>query len=429
MSEVKPLKGTISLPGDKSISHRSAMFSVLADGKSVVENVSDGGDVASTISVLKQLGADIILDGTTLTVNGKGLVNLHGKKLVLDCGNSGTSLRLFCGLLSGQNVKKVSLVGDASLSKRPQDRVVKPLQSMNVNIKSTKGFTPVVISEAILFGGLVESEVTSAQVKSAIILAALYALSPTIYIEEILTRDHTENMLRSMGAEIESIKTDEGFQVLVRPVVEKNLRPLNGVVPGDPSSAAFFGVAACLVPGSDIVLENILGNETRIGWIKVLQRMGANIEIVSKNKVFGEEVIDLHVKYSDLTATQISKDEIPSLIDELPILALAMAKAVGTSKVRDASELRVKESDRIDVVLSHLDAMGIQTTPYDDGYDIVGTEADLKECMIEPHHDHRVAMTFIIANFLATQKFETVHQDIISTSFPSFFSLFSQLID
>lgn len=429
MSEVKPLKGTISLPGDKSISHRSAMFSVLADGKSVVENVSDGGDVASTISVLKQLGADIILDGTTLTVNGKGLVNLHGKKLVLDCGNSGTSLRLFCGLLSGQNVKKVSLVGDASLSKRPQDRVVKPLQSMNVNIKSTKGFTPVVISEAILFGGLVESEVTSAQVKSAIILAALYALSPTIYIEEILTRDHTENMLRSMGAEIESIKTDEGFQVLVRPVVEKNLRPLNGVVPGDPSSAAFFGVAACLVPGSDIVLENILGNETRIGWIKVLQRMGANIEIVSKNKVFGEEVIDLHVKYSDLTATQISKDEIPSLIDELPILALAMAKAVGTSKVRDASELRVKESDRIDVVLSHLDAMGIQATPYDDGYDIVGTEADLKECMIEPHHDHRVAMTFIIANYLATQKFETVHQDIISTSFPSFFSLFSQLID
>lgn len=429
MSEAKPLKGTISLPGDKSISHRSAMFSVLADGKSVVENVSDGGDVASTISILKQLGADINLDGTILTVNGKGLVNLHGKKLVLDCGNSGTSLRLFCGLLSGQNVKKVSLVGDASLSKRPQDRVVKPLQSMNVNIKSTKGFTPVVISEAILFGGLVESEVTSAQVKSAIILAALYALSPTIYIEEILTRDHTENMLRSMGAEIESIKTDEGFQVLVRPVVEKNLRPLNGIVPGDPSSAAFFGVAACLVPGSDIVLENILGNETRIGWIKVLQRMGANIEIVSKNKVFGEEVIDIHVKYSDLTATQISKDEIPSLIDELPILALAMAKAVGTSKVRDASELRVKESDRIDVVLSHLDAMGIQATPYDDGYDIVGTEADLKECMIEPHHDHRVAMTFIIANYLATQKFETVHQDIISTSFPSFFSLFSQLID
>ena len=426
MSEAKPLKGTISLPGDKSISHRSAMFSVLADGKSVVENVSDGGDVASTISILKQLGADINLDGTILTVNGKGLVNLHGKKLVLDCGNSGTSLRLFCGLLSGQNV---TLVGDASLSKRPQDRVVKPLQSMNVNIKSTKGFTPVVISEAILFGGLVESEVTSAQVKSAIILAALYALSPTIYIEEILTRDHTENMLRSMGAEIESIKTDEGFQVLVRPVVEKNLRPLNGIVPGDPSSAAFFGVAACLVPGSDIVLENILGNETRIGWIKVLQRMGANIEIVSKNKVFGEEVIDIHVKYSDLTATQISKDEIPSLIDELPILALAMAKAVGTSKVRDASELRVKESDRIDVVLSHLDAMGIQATPYDDGYDIVGTEADLKECMIEPHHDHRVAMTFIIANFLATQKFETVHQDIISTSFPSFFSLFSQLID
>ena len=428
MGEIKPLKGTISLPGDKSISHRSAMFSVLADGKSVVENVSDGGDVASTISVLKQLGADIELDGTTLTTNGKGLVSLSGTNEVLDCGNSGTSFRLFCGLLSGQKVKNVSLVGDVSLSKRPQDRVVKPLKSIGIDIESTNGVAPVTISQSNSDGAQVFTEIASAQVKSAILLAGLYAKAPVSVIERTLTRDHTENMLRAMGAKVISSEIENGFKSTISPPKD-SLNALTGVVPGDPSSAAFFGIAAAIIPGSDIVLENILGNETRIGWVKVLQRMGADIEIITKSMAFGEPVIDIHIKYSDLKSTEVSGEEISSLIDELPILTLAMLKAKGISKVRDAQELRVKESDRIEVVLAHLNQMGVETKAYEDGYDIIGTDSSLKPCKIDSHHDHRIAMTFIIANYLIDGNLEKKDADVISTSFPSFFRLFERSID
>lgn len=428
MSEVKPLKGTISLPGDKSISHRSAMFSVLATGKSVIENVSDGGDVASTISVLKQLGADIELVDTTLTTIGKGVVSLEGTNEVLDCGNSGTSFRLFCGLLSGQKVKNISLVGDVSLSKRPQDRVVKPLHSIGINIESTNGVAPVIINQSKPDGAQIFTEIASAQVKSAILLAGLYANAPVSVIERTLTRDHTENMLRAMGVKVISSEIDNAYKSTITPPKE-SLKPLTGVVPGDPSSAAFFGVAAAIIPGSDIVLENILGNETRIGWIKVLKRMGADIEIITKSRVFGEPVIDIRIRYSKLTATEVSGSEISSLIDELPIISLAMLKADGTSKVRDASELRVKESDRIDVVLSHLNEMGVHTVSFDDGYDIVGTNGELQECKINSHHDHRIAMTFAIANYLISGRLEKQDEDIISTSFPSFFRLFERSID
>lgn len=428
MSEVKPLKGTISLPGDKSISHRSAMFSVLATGKSVIENVSDGGDVASTISVLKQLGAEIELVDTTLTTIGKGLVSLEGTNEVLDCGNSGTSFRLFCGLLSGQKVKNISLVGDVSLSKRPQDRVVKPLHSIGIDIESTNGVAPVTVNQSKPDGAQIFTEIASAQVKSAILLAGLYANAPVSVIERTLTRDHTENMLRAMGVKVISSEIDNAYKSTITPPKE-SLKPTTGVVPGDPSSAAFFGVAAAIIPGSDIVLENILGNETRIGWIKVLQRMGADIEIITKSMVFGEPVIDIRIRYSKLTATEVSGSEISSLIDELPIISLAMLKADGTSKVRDASELRVKESDRIDVVLSHLNEMGVHTVSFDDGYDIVGTNGELQECKINSHHDHRIAMTFAIANYLISGRLEKQDEDIISTSFPSFFRLFERSID
>lgn len=427
MNNINPLKGSISLPGDKSISHRAAMFSVLAQGTSTVENVSTGGDVASTISVLKQLGADINLNGTTLITNGKGLLSLKGENLILDCGNSGTSLRLFCGLLSGQKVNNISLLGDISLSKRPQDRVVKPLQSMGVDIVSTNGLTPVIINESTFLGGLVESDVTSAQVKSAILLAGLYSISPVLYVEEVLTRDHTENMLRAMGVDVQSEITSDGYKVILRPP-SKELKVLEGKVPGDPSSAAFFGIAAALIPGSDITLVDILGNDTRIGWIKVLQAMGANIDIVEKESVFGEKVIDVRIQYGELNCIDVEGSEISSLIDELPILTLAMAKAKGTSKVRDASELRVKESDRISVVLDHLNRMNITTHEYDDGYDIIGPNNTWEKSEINANHDHRISMTFIIANYIATGVFAKGDEDIINTSFPSFFDLFEQVL-
>ena len=426
MSSVNPLKGKISIPGDKSISHRSAMFSVLAEGSSIIENVSDGGDVASTISVLKSLGAEINIEGTTLTTNGKGLVSLYGKDLVLDCGNSGTSLRLFCGLLSGQNVTNISLVGDVSLSKRPQDRVVKPLQSMGIDIQSNDGLTPVKITHSKSPGATITTQIASAQIKSALLLAGLYADNEVTVIEKVLTRDHTENMLRTMGVEVQNTTSEEGFLSIIKPPT-KALLPLSGSVPGDPSSAAFFGVAAAIIPGSDLLIENILGNETRIGWIKVLKRMGADITLTKKSKVFGETVLDVNIKYSKLNATDIFGDEISSMIDELPILSLAMSCASGVSKVRDAGELRVKESDRISVVLDHLDRMGVQTVEYQDGYDITG-QYDINKCLIESHHDHRIAMTFIIANYLVDGKFTKKDAEIISTSFPSFFDRFEQVI-
>ena len=426
MLEVKPLTGTIILPGDKSISHRSAMFSVLAKGKSVIENISSGGDVLSTISVLKQLGADINIEENTLTTNGKGLISLSGENQTLDCGNSGTSLRLFCGFLSGQNLKNITLIGDESLSRRPQDRVVKPLQRMGINISSTNGLTPILLNKSNPDGGRFESIISSGQIKSAILLAGLYAENPVTDIEETFTRDHSENMLRAMGVKVISEKTEFGYEATVFPPVN-DLKPLIGLVPSDPSSAVFFGVLAALIPGSDILISNLLGNATRIGWLKVLQRMGAEIEIIEKSKVFNEKVIDVKVKYSELIATDIRGDEISSLIDELPMLSIAMAKAKGISRVRDATELRVKESDRITVVLDHLNRMGVKTTEYDDGYDIVGSTDELNNCYIEPHHDHRIAMTFVAANYLISGVLEIAQKETISTSFPTFYHVFEQV--
>ncbi len=427
MNEVKPLKGQLLLPGDKSISHRSAMFSVLATGKSIVENVSDGGDVSSTISVLKTLGANITLEGTTLTTNGTGLVSLSGDNINLDCGNSGTSFRLFCGLLSGQNVNNVSLIGDESLSKRPQDRVVIPLQSIGVNIQSNNGLAPVTISSSVPHSQTLVSKVASAQVKSAVLLAGLYADGPVTNIEKTLTREHTENMLSQMGVKIEKSNTEQGHVATIIPP-RAPLSPLNGTVPADPSSAAFFGISAVIIPGSDLTIMNMLGSDTRIGWLKVLERMGANIEILEKEEVFGEKTIDVRIQYSKLSAVEISGEEISSMVDELPMLSIAMSRAQGTSRVRDASELRVKESDRITVVLEHLNQLGINTVEYEDGYDITGTDISLKRCEINAHHDHRIAMTFIIANYLADGALTKSNLDIISTSFPSFFNLFEQVI-
>ncbi|HMS25507.1 MAG TPA: 3-phosphoshikimate 1-carboxyvinyltransferase [Acidimicrobiia bacterium] len=423
---MKSLNGTISLPGDKSISHRAAMFSVIAQGESRITNLSNGGDVASTISCLSALGAHFQHDGTELITQGKGLHSLSGTDVVLDCGNSGTSLRLLTGLLSGQDVHNVSLIGDDSLSRRPHDRVINPLQKLGVDISGRDGsFTPVVINSSKPHSGEVAMTIASAQVKSALLLAGLYADGPVSVIEEKKTRDHTENMLNSMGVTVSSENVSSGNVITILPPT-KPLSPLTAVIPGDPSSAAFFGVAACIIPGSDITMTDILLNPTRIAWVDALFSMGADITVEETGSVMGERVGTIHVRHAPLTATEISGDIIASLIDELPILSIAMAVATGTSRVRDAHELRVKESDRISVVVDHLTRAGIQVAEVEDGYDITG--GMLNELDIQSDGDHRIAMSFSIANYCATGVLSEVDRAVVATSFPSFFNLFESLI-
>lgn len=428
MNKVPPLIGTVSFPGDKSLSHRSAMFSAIAQGRSSFSNVSDGGDVTSTLSVLGQLGAEYERLGDQLVVEGKGLRSLHGENLELDCGNSGTSLRLFTGLLCGQNVKNVSLVGDKSLSKRPHDRVIVPLQKIGVDITGRDSkYTPVVINSSQVQSAEIEMELASAQVKSAMLLAGLYADGPLSVIEYHRTRDHTENMLSAMGVDInvqENVDSSSRTITIIPP--SQPLQPLDAIIPGDPSSAAFFGIAAAIIPESDVTLKSVLLNPTRSAWIDVLVSMGADITITPLGMQCGEAVGDINVKYSQLSGITIDGDVIASLIDELPVLSLAMSKAQGISQVRDANELRVKESDRISVVVDHLSRAGISILEQEDGYDIEG--GHISEVDVFADGDHRIAMTFAILNYCVTGTLKNDDIEVISTSFPRFFELFESLI-
>lgn len=423
--EIKPLKGEINLPGDKSLSHRAAMLSCLADEDSTFENISHGGDVKSTVSILNRLGADITFNDDVLQVKGMGLRSLHGENLELDCGNSGTTLRLLTGLLCGQEVKNISLIGDPSLSKRPHDRVIEPLCNVGVDIKGREGsFTPVVISQSVPAGGRIEMKVASAQVKSAMLLSGLYSKNPTTVIEPKQTRNHTELMLKAMGVDIEVTQINNALEITIYPP-ENPLKGFDAVIPGDPSSAAFFCVAGVIIPGSDITIKSVLLNPTRIGWIDVLQDMGANIEIIETGTQLGESVGDINVKYSEISGVNISEN-ISSMVDELPILALAMAQAKGKSSVSNANELRVKESDRISTVVDHLNRAGILISELDDGYTIEGGKIIPLE--VHSHGDHRIAMTFTIANYVANGSLDEIDLDVISTSFPEFYTTFSSLI-
>ncbi|MFN8015099.1 MAG: 3-phosphoshikimate 1-carboxyvinyltransferase [Acidimicrobiia bacterium] len=424
--KTRPLKGEIALPGDKSISHRAVMFSSIANGESVFTNLSNGADVKSTIDILKKLGSNIEFDDGTLRTKSTGLHSLAGKDLALDCGNSGTSLRLLSGFLCGQDVENVSLVGDESLSRRPHDRVINPLQKLGVNISGRDGcYTPVVLSKSEPIGGRIEMEIASAQVKSAVLLSGLYSKNPTTVIEHEHTRNHSEIMLKKMGAQITVSGNGSNVESTIHPI-ESDLQPISCVIPGDPSSAAFFGVAASIIPDSEIVIRNLLLNEHRIGWIKVLIEMGANIQIDKSESELGEIVGDVYISSSELHGVDISTD-IASMVDELPILSLAMVFANGTSKVSNAKELRVKESDRISVVVDHLDRAGVQVNEFDDGYEIF--ESMPKSCEIKSNGDHRIAMTFAILNYISTGEMPEVDKNIISTSFPGFFDLFKTLID
>ena len=399
---------------DKSISHRSVMFAMLADGTSEIENFLRAEDTLNSLEIIKNLGAEVEDDGDIIKISSNGIKESFE---VLDCGNSGTGMRLFCGLLSSANGHFV-LTGDKYLRSRPMKRVTLPLRDIGAKLdgRNSGDLAPLSIRGASLNAFNYESKIASAQVKSAMILAALRAEGICTYTEPELSRDHTERMLKGMGANIEV----DGPTTTIEPLKEL-LSPLKIRVPADPSSAFFFAVAAAITPNSNIVLEGVTLNPTRIESFKALEKMGANISYeVTDNKY--EPIGNISVKYAPLKAISI-ENNISWLIDELPALSIAMACADGESIVKNAEELRVKESDRISTVVKGLLSCGIEVYEYKDGYKIVGSE--FKKARIDSDGDHRIAMSFIIAGLKSGM--EVTDLECINTSFPNFFELLEKI--
>lgn len=399
---------------DKSISHRSAMFSMLASGTSRISNFLRAEDTLNTLEIVKNLGAVVVDDGVTITIESDGIKESEN---ILDCGNAGTGMRLFCGLLSSANGHFI-LTGDEYLRRRPMKRVTAPLRDIGAKLDGRKDgeLAPLSIRGASLKAFNYESKIASAQVKSAMILAALRADGTCTYTEPELSRDHTERMLKGMGADIEV----DGLKTTITPM-KGLLSPLTIRVPADPSSAFFFAVAAAITPNSSIVLEGVTLNETRIEAFKALERMGADISYELTSDKY-EPIGDISVKYAPLKAIRV-EENISWLIDELPVLSIAFACAEGTSVVKNAEELRVKESDRISTVVNGLVACGIEVSEYKDGYTVKG--GTLKSATVDSDGDHRIAMSFIIAGLRCGMKVTDL--ECIKTSFPNFFELLQRV--
>lgn len=413
---VRKCQGEITIPGDKSISHRSIMFGAISNGITEATHFLESADCLSTISCFRQMGIDIeyIPQSGHVTIHGSGMHGLKAPASDLDTGNSGTTTRLIAGILSAQPFC-VTLNGDASIQKRPMKRIMEPLSLMGADISSIKGngCAPLAIRGQHLHGISYSSPVASAQVKSSILLAGLYADSPTYVTEPAISRNHSEIMLESFGAQI---RTD-GLTCSVQPASELFGQQI--CVPGDISSAAYFIAAALLLPNSELLLKNVGINPTRDGILRVAKEMGADITLQNIRNT-GEPSADLLVRSSSLHATTIEGDLIPTLIDEIPMIAVLAAFADGTTVIRDAAELKVKESDRITVMTQNLKAMGCDITATDDGMIIRGGNP-LHGAQIESHLDHRIAMSFAIASLLADGP-TTIHQaECVAISYPDFF--------
>lgn len=414
-TSVSGLRGTVTVPGDKSISHRAVLFGSIAKGITRVEGFLQGADCLSTISCFRRLGIDIENEAGIVTVHGKGLHGLQAPTEVLDCGNSGTTTRLISGILSGQKFP-VTLTGDASIQKRPMGRIIKPLTQMGAQITSERGdgCAPLHIQGGSLHGIHYQSPVASAQVKSAILLAGLYAEGVTAVTEATLSRNHTELMLKGFGADISS----SGTTASIRPVSELYGQEIT--VPGDISSAAYFLAAGSLIPNSEILIQNVGINPTRAGIVTVCNAMGADLTLLNERVVSGEPVADLLIRTSQLKATTIEGAIIPTLIDELPVIALMACFAEGTTVIRDAAELKVKESDRIQVMVDNLTAMGAHVEGTDDGMIIEGGHP-LHGAVVDSHLDHRIAMTFAIAGKLASGETEITGAECVNISYPTYY--------
>lgn len=416
------LRGEVVLPGDKSISHRAVIIGSLAKGEVKVKGLSFGEDNQRTIAAFKQMGVAIEEDGRELRIRGKGLFTLKEPTQVIDAGNSGTTMRLLTGLLSGQKFFTV-ISGDNSLNQRPMKRVIEPLSKMGARIWGRGGnFAPLAISGSSLKAIQYQLPVASAQVKSAIVLAGLYAEGVTEVGEQSLTRDHTERMLAYFGVDLERA----GSSIRLRGGSEWEGREID--IPGDISSAAFFIVAATIIPNSEITIRGVGTNPTRTGFLEILRKMGAFIEMENQREVAGEPVADIVVRSSRLKGTEIRGAIIPRAIDEIPILSVAASLAEGETVIRDVSELRVKETDRIRAIVSELRKFGVTVEEYEDGIMITGRE-QLKGTYCQSFGDHRMAMSLIVAG-LASQGETVVHDTAcIRTSFPQFMETLTSMMN
>jgi 3-phosphoshikimate 1-carboxyvinyltransferase len=419
------LQGKITVPGDKSISHRALMLGAIAEGETIIEGLLLGEDPRSTASCFQAMGAEISpLNRERVIVRGIGLGNLQEPSDVLNAGNSGTTLRLMLGLLASHPGRFFTVTGDSSLRSRPMSRVVKPLQQMGAQIWGRKGnsLAPLAIQGQTLQPIHYHSPIASAQVKSSILLAGLMAQGKTTVTEPALSRDHSERMLRAFGTELE-IDTDSHRVSVIGPAKLEGQRI---VIPGDISSAAFWLVAAAIVPGSELLIENVGVNPTRTGILEVLERMDANLQWENQRLVTGEPVADLRVQSSQLKACTIGGELIPRLLDEIPILAVAAVFAEGTTVIRDAAELRVKESDRLAVMALELNRMGAKITELPDGLEIVGG-TPLKGTEVDSYTDHRIAMSLAIAALNAQEK-TTIHRaEAAAVSYPEFVQTLQQV--
>lgn len=409
------VRGEVTVPGDKSISHRSVMFGSIAKGVTEIHNFLEGADCLSTISCFRHMGIEIENKGGIVTVHGKGLHGLSAPDCTLDCGNSGTTTRLISGILAPQPFS-VTLTGDASIQKRPMKRIMEPLSMMGADIKSINGndCAPLKITGAPLKGIHYTSKVASAQVKSSILLAGLYADGETSVTEPQLSRNHTELMLKFFGADIRS----EGTTATVRPVSELYGNKIQ--VPGDISSAVYFVAAGLILPNSEVLIRNVGINPTRAGLIKVCRDMGADLTLLNENHDYSEPTADILVRTSNLRGTEIGGAVIPTMIDELPTVALMACFAEGTTVIRDAAELKVKESNRIAIMAENLKAMGADVEETEDGM-IIHSGKPLHGAVVDSHKDHRIAMTFAIAALAAEGETEILDAECVDISYPAFY--------
>ena len=420
------LHGEITIPADKSISHRAVMFSSLAKGTSIIRNFSDGQDPLTTLKIFNQLGIESDIKENEIIIKSTG--KLKQNNLPLDCGNSGTTMRLVTGILAGQKFNSV-LIGDESLSKRPMKRIIEPLTQMGAIIEANEYKAPLKITGQDLHAIDYTSQIASAQVKSCILLAGLGVgvnniegrNGITSVTEPYLSRNHTELMLKHMGANI----TTKGTKVSIQ---KSELAPIEIDICGDISSAAYFIVAALIVPNSKIILKNVGLNPTRTGILDVAQKMGANIKILDKKEVYGENVGDIQIEYSELNGCEISGEIIPRLIDEIPIIAVLATQANGQTIIKDAQDLRNKESDRITAVVTELKKLGANIEETPDGMIIRGKCNLLGDTEVETYHDHRLAMSLYVAGLICEKEILINGFEWVNISFPTFEELFNKLI-
>ncbi|QZD89791.1 3-phosphoshikimate 1-carboxyvinyltransferase [Qipengyuania aurantiaca] len=419
-----PLTGRIRVPGDKSISHRALMFGALAVGRSRISGLLEGEDVLATAAALRAMGAVIEKDGEDWVVDGVGVGTLLQPEQALDMGNSGTSTRLLMGLVASHGIT-AAFTGDASLSKRPMGRVIDPLSTMGASFTPSPGGTLPLVMEGMQPAVPIRYRlpVASAQVKSAVLLAGLNTPGTTTVIEPVPTRDHTERMLRGLGVEVQ-VEEKDGERVisLTGPC---DLAPCDITVPGDPSSAAFFAVAASVVPGSDLVIENVGLNPTRNGIYRVLKQMGASIDYLDEREVGGEPVADLHVRHAQLRGIEVDPAIAPSMIDEFPVLFVAASLAEGTTVTSGLEELRVKESDRLSAMAAALQLAGGTVEERDDGLVIHGSGGKplAGGGPVTTHLDHRIAMSMAVAGLASENGVSVDSAEPIATSFPNFIAL------